>query len=221
MGIFGFSGERPAAAFAGAAWPRDRIEAAILKRYQNAEGPHLRDDYVLYGVIEGSVAFVIVLHHIAGRSRDIDQLLFYTRFEGFGVDESTAAAINRNMHLAAAQIRDGALDIFAGVEPSGPYEDKALFALFDAWKRDLAVVVGMLTGGDAFASAAGLTRDPAIAKLAVNSAGAQPPGDLFRSFFGGGERALCSACDGRGRIGFIARTCGECGGAGIVKQRGR
>ena len=230
MGLFGFSGSRPAASLSArlsggqsaTLWPRDRVEAAILKRYGSVEGPHLRDEYVLYGVIEGQVAFVIVLHHPDGRAKDIDQLIFYTRFEGVPIDEGTAAAINRNLHIAAAQARDGVLEIFAGVEPSGPYDDRALAGYFDSWKRDLAVAVGVLTGGAQFGAEFGLDRDANVAKFATNRIGedGRAARELFRSFFGGAvERRVCGACSGRGRIGFIARRCEDCDGAGFTERK--
>jgi hypothetical protein len=220
MGWFGFSGARASAGLSAGLWPRDRIEAAIFKRYGSVQGPHLRDEYVLYGIIEGSVAFVIVLHHPEGRAKDVDQVLFYTRFEGAMIDEATAAAINRNLHLAAARASDGALEIFAGFEPAGPYDERALAAYFDSWKRDLGVAIGVLTGEASYAAAFGLDRDPELARLAVNALGetGRAPRDILRSLFGPNvERRLCGACAGRGRIGFLARRCAECEGAGLVE----
>lgn len=224
MGWFGFSGARPAASLPGGMWPRDRIEAAIIKRYGPVQGPHLRDDYILYGIIEGAVAFVIVLHHPEGRARDIDQVIFYTRFEGAPIDEATAAAINRNLHLAAARASDGALELFAGIEPSGPYDERALASYFDSWKRDLGVAIGVLTGETSFAAAYGLDLDPDVARLAGNAlgGGGREPRDYLRSLFGPNvERRICGACSGRGRIGFLARRCEDCGGAGLVDGRSR
>lgn len=226
MGFFGMRAERSAAA-AGGLWPRDRIEAAIIKRYGGVQGPHLRDDYVLYGVLEGAVAFVIVLHHPQGRARDIDQVIFYTRFEGAPIDEATAASINRNLHLAAARASDGALEMFAGIEPSGPYDERALMAYFDSWKRDLGVAIGILTGQSSFAAAFGLDRDREASRLAANALGGDGGGgrearDYLKSLFGPGvERRICGACSGRGRIGLLARRCADCDGAGLVESASR
>ena len=221
MGWLGFSGARASAGPSTGMWPRDRIEAAIVKRYGSVEGPHLRDDYVLFGVIDGSVAFVIVLHHPEGRAKDIDQVLFYTRFEGVAIDEATAAAINRNLHLAAARASEGALEIFAGFEPAGPYDERALAAYFDSWKRDLGVAVGVLTGETSFAAAYGFDRDAELGRLAANALGeaGRAPRDYLKSLFGPNvERRICGACSGRGRIGFLARRCADCDGAGLVES---
>jgi len=215
---------RPRAAgstLAAAYWPRERIEKAISKRFGEVQGPHARDDFVLYGVLEGEVAFVIVLHHAPGRSGEIDQIIFYTRFEGVGADSVKAAAMNRNLHLAAVQIRDHALDMFAGVEPRGEFSDAALNSYFDAWKRDLSIVVGMLTGGVSYASAFGLDRDARVAELATNAAPDEAAAaGLFSSLVGAGPRpVVCGECGGRGKTGFIARRCETCGGAGLIERR--
>ncbi len=211
------------ASLAAGLWPRDRIEAYIVKRYGRVEGPHLRDEYVLYGVQDGAVAFVVILHHPANYADGIDQLLFYTRFEGFGVDESGAAAMNRNLHISAVQLRDGALDMFAGLEPKGPYSEAALQSAFEAWKRDLMVVVGMLTGQSSFAAAFGLDKDDRLGSLATNAAPADAAAtDLFASLMGRDRlKAACSHCGGRGKIGFIARECEDCGGTGLIERSRR
>jgi hypothetical protein len=222
MGLFG-KDRGVAAGFSTPVWPRERIESAIRRRYETHDGPHLHEEFVLYGVAEGAVAFVIVLHHVGGRPKDIDQMIFYTRFEGFGADGSTAAAINRNLHLSAVQMRDGSLDMFAGVEPHGDFSDQALTAAFDAWKRDLIMVVGMLTGETSFSAAFGFDRMPDIRRLAVNAArpgGGQ--GDMLAAFFNRAEPPrLCGACNGRGKIGLIARKCAECDGSGMAVLAGR
>jgi DnaJ-class molecular chaperone len=43
----------------------------------------------------------------------------------------------------------------------------------------------------------------------------------FNAFAAGSGRALaaCNACDGRGRIGLIARPCAACDGEGLVPLR--
>lgn len=215
---------RPAATrrvHAAASWPRERIETAIRKRFGDVQGPHPRDDFVLYGVLEGDVAFVIVLHHAAGRSNDIDQIIFYTRFEGFGTDGAKAAAMNRNLHLAAVQIRDQALDMFAGVEPSGDFSEAELNRFFDAWKRDVSIVIGMMTGGISYASAFGLDSDPRIAELATNRAQDERSAEgLFASLIGARPKpAVCGDCGGRGKVGFIARHCDRCDGKGLIEGR--
>ncbi len=216
------SGRREGRAFAAGLWPRARIEAGILKRFSTVHGPHERDDYVLYGVVDGEVAFAIVLHHADGRAKDIDQIIFYARFEGFDADSGAAAAMNRNLHMAAVQIRDGALDMFAGLEPVGEFSEAALYAAFDAWKRDLAVVLGMLSGEASYAAAFGLDRDPQVDAFAVNRAQSGRAAELFKAFLGAGPAlAICSACGGRGRVGFIARACAGCEGTGLVDSRRR
>lgn len=214
-------GDKPSRGLAASVWPRARIEAGIAKRFGEVRGPHLRDDYVLFGILDGDVAFAIVLHHAAGKPKDIDQIIFYTRFEGFGADGAAAAAMNRNLHLAAVQLRDTALDVFAGIEPKGEFTDAALNAAFDAWKRDLTVVLGMLTGEASFASAFRLDRDPAVASFATNSARtSEAARDLFASFVGPGRSAVaCGVCNGRGKTGFISRECDACGGSGMLQQR--
>ncbi|NWG72520.1 MAG: hypothetical protein HXY23_13090 [Parvularculaceae bacterium] len=208
-------------ALSGGSWPRVRIDAAIKKRFGDVQGPHARDEFVLYGVLENDVAFVIVLHHPVGRAGDIDQIIFYTRFEGFGADGAKAAAMNRNLHLAAVQIRDAALDMFAGVEPSGEFSEAALNAFFDAWKRDLSIVIGMLTGAASYASAFGFDRDERILALATNTARADgAAAQLFASFIGPARKpVVCTECGGRGKLGFIARLCGKCDGSGLIERR--
>lgn len=214
---------KAASSLAGALWPRDRIEAFILKRYPAVAGPHLRDDYVLYGVQDGDLAFVIVLHHSADYADGIDQLIFYTRFEGYPIDEGLAESMNRNLHMSAVQLRDGALDMFAGVEPKGPFSEPALVAAFDAWKRDLMIVVTMISGKTSIAAAYGLADDARARDLASNVASAGVDGaksDPFSTFMGAG-RSLCGGCGGRGKVGFLARACPECGGAGLRAPRSR
>jgi hypothetical protein len=204
-------------------WPRDRIEAYIMKRFREVRGPHLRDEYVLYGVQDGAVAFVVILHHPVHHDNGVDQLLFYTRFEDYAVDDAGASAMNRNLHISVVQLRDGALDMFAGLEPHGPYNEAALQSAFDSWKRDLTMVVSMLTGRTSFPAALGLDKDARIRELAVNArrTGDDAP-DLFASLVGRDvRRAACGACGGRGKVGLIARSCDDCAGTGLVAERRR
>lgn len=222
-GMFGRLFGGTGASHSGGLWPRDRIEAYIMKRFRDVRGPHLRDEYVLYGVQDGAVAFVVILRHPDGNARQVDQLLFYARFEDYAVDEARASAMNRNLHISVVQVRDGGLDMLAGLEPHGPYNEAALQSAFDAWKRDLAMVVGILTGKASYAAAFGLDADARVRELAVNARKeGEDAADLFASLMGRDQkRTACRSCGGRGKVGFIARTCDDCEGSGFVAERRR
>ncbi|MCA8888204.1 MAG: hypothetical protein KDA46_05195 [Parvularculaceae bacterium] len=208
-------------------WPKERILAALRSRYGAVE--HLGDEhqFCLYGVTDGDIRFVVVLVCAVGAPDNIGEVGFIARFSDFEFTDAAVDSMNRNLHISVASHEgDGDLYLIGGVVAAGEFSESSFGLILEAWKRDLMIVLNVLSGGLTFASAFPAAGFSVVRDFARNAAPARgedgaPARDLFASFAGGAHRhmAVCNGCGGRGKTGFIARQCEDCDGSGFVAAR--
>lgn len=207
-------------------WPKLAIIAVLQERY--ASVAHLRDDegFSLYGINDAELNFVMALVEMHNAPDQVVEVGFLTRFVGFDVHQQDAEFINRNLHISVAGLENGELFVVGGVEAMGLFDAGAFGLVLEAWKRDLMIVIHALQGGASMLSATPIGRAfKSATKFATNEAPtkmadeADGMSDLIGAYFGGGSaKSLCTDCNGRGKQGFIARTCASCDGVGMVKS---
>ncbi len=216
---------RNAAATSGA-WPKEAIVEGLRNRFDGVS--HLGDDrgFSLYGVNDHELNFVVALVEVHGAPDQVVEIGFLSRFVGFDVHQHDVELINRNLHISVSALERGDLILVGGVAAEGAFDATSFSLLLDTWKRDVMIVLQTLQGGLAMMSAFTGARAEKVRAFAENRApgnsGASAPADLFRAYFGdGAKRALCTACEGRGRLGFVARRCADCDGRGLVRAARR
>jgi hypothetical protein len=208
-------------------WPKDQVVGAVKSRYGSVE--HLGDEnqFCLYGVTDGDIRFVVVMVAAEGAADMVSEVGFLARFSGFAISNTQIEGMNRNLHISVATSEgDGDVYLIGGVAAAGEFSDSTFGLVLEAWKRDLMIVLHGLSGGASFAAAFPASRLESVRKFALNIAPepateGEPGRDLFAAFAGGAhrEKAVCGVCGGRGKTGFIARTCGDCDGSGFVAGR--
>ena len=224
--------------FSGAegVWPLQEAVAVMRRRYDLIEDLEAADGHHFFGVNDSGVNFVIVFKLVDGSSHGgagyFSEVYFLASFGGFEITDSALEATNRNLHFCNLSfIPSGEILLVGGAHASGGYSDAVFGMLLDAWRRDLMVTMQALTGASAattFAEKA-LERTkkfmsnevPAMPKVAEGApAEAVDPRERFRPFLtsAGGAKAICEACGGRGKTGFVTRTCTDCSGTGLTKR---
>lgn len=205
-------------------WEKAAVLAALKGRYGGVQ--HLGDEqgFGLYGVIDGELRFVVALVLAADRPDLISEVGFMVRFTGFPASQPTLDSINRNLHISVVGL-DPAGDIFliGGVQASGAFNEQRFSMVLDAWRRDVTVVIEMLSGGGVWASAFPPLAMARAAAFTANAATGESPSErlqTIRRFASPDLRTmtLCGACGGRGKIGLIARACSDCGGSGLERR---
>ncbi|MBI1393399.1 MAG: hypothetical protein GC152_11720 [Alphaproteobacteria bacterium] len=224
-GIKKFGSESRAVA-AEFAWPAEAILSQLRGRYGKVEHLGTERDAAIYGVEEAGVRFAIVLIRIAGRADMVGEIGFVARFQGYSLTDAAAESLNRNLHISFFAF-DGPDDAYlvGGVTPAGEFREGVFGLLLDAWRRDLAVTLYALTGDEAAATSFPGASLEAVRSFTLNSpkaGGADRSGSTAARFLGAraGAIATCKSCDGRGRIGMVARSCDACGGFGLAFNAG-
>jgi hypothetical protein len=208
-----------------AAWPLDKVVAALEAQYGSIR--LLGEDGPLsaYGVQHNGVNFIVALRETVEGSGKLAELGFLARFVGFPVSEPMVEALNRNLHISFASLEaSGELFLMAGLEVVGGFDHGQLALMLESWKRDLMMTLSRISGdGMSMADAFPAARLEAAREFALNAAPAPVDGkpvDMLASFLGAGaKRSVCGDCGGRGKRGFIARLCDACDGAGFVNAR--
>jgi hypothetical protein len=215
--------QKPARSAAGL-WPKSALLAALRRRYSAVDELGEEGGFSLYGVTDGELRFGVIFALVEDAPDSVFEVGFFARFTGYQLSEALLERINRNLHLSVAAVHnDGDLYLIGGVAATGEFNDSAFALVLEAWKRDLLIVLQALSSSASFAEAFPAARLESIRRFAANPAPQSGGADLFAAFAAGEHRALslCPDCRGRGKIGFIARTCSDCDGSGFVKRRGR
>ncbi|MEQ8934720.1 MAG: hypothetical protein RIE56_02880 [Amphiplicatus sp.] len=221
-----FSSAADETAFADGQWPREAVVSALEGRFESVS--HVGDDegFGLYGVTDRGVNFVVgLLTPVADR---VTEIAFVARFAGFGGDARLVEGVNRNLHLSIASLEaNGEIYLIAGIEAAGAFNRDAFMLLLDTWRRDLMILLHALSGGSSLMQAFPAARSERALKFATNEAPkpaegeeAGAPADLLKAYLAAGPSlAVCGACEGRGKTGFIARQCPDCSGSGFIAER--
>lgn len=221
MAFFNRGGDQ--ARLTGGLWPRARLLAAMRRRYSEVDDLGEESGFSLYGVTDGEVRFGVIMVLAEGAPDHVVEIGFLARFPGYSLGKAALDGVNRNLHLSVASIHsDGDLYLIGGVAAAGEFEEGTFTLILEAWKRDLLILIQALTSKTSYAEAFLSGRLEPLARYATNRA--REDFDLFASYAGGAHRgkSLCGACGGRGRVGFIAKTCAPCDGSGFVAvERGR
>ncbi|MGF1544141.1 MAG: hypothetical protein ACFB00_06535 [Parvularculaceae bacterium] len=215
---------KQALAGAAQAWPKGPLLDILRASYASVE--HLQDDngLSLYGVTADETRFVVAFVTVDGAPDMISEVGFLARFTGFQPTLAAIEEINRNLRISVATL-DNSGDVFliGGRLATGDYEREFPDAL-TRWRFDLDQTVSSLLGGTALRGFAP-AQSAIVCRFAENKAPTFDAGadlqTVLRSAFGGDARAkaVCGVCDGRGKVGLIARTCDACDGSGVVRKK--
>jgi hypothetical protein len=204
------------------AWPKSKVIAALKSRYDAVDDLGEESGFAIYGVTDGEIRFAVVMALVEGAKDRISEVGFLARFSGFNLSQTQLDSINRNLHLSVAAFHtDGDLYLIGGVGASGTFSESTFLLVLEAWKRDLLVVIQSMSLSHTLTEAHPAARLQTALRFATNTApdAAEPGARLFAAYAGGAVRRLsvCGHCGGRGKTGFIARACADCGGSGFVK----
>lgn len=207
-------------------WPKPKILSALKKRYSAVDDLGEEGGFAIYGVTDGEIRFAVVMALVEGAKDKVSTVGFLARFSGFNLTQSQLDSVNRNLHISIASFHtDGDLYLIGGVEAAGAFSEGTFLLILEAWKRDLLVILQSMSLSHSLADEHPAARLETVLKFATNRApeSAEAGGALFAAFAGGAHRALaaCGVCGGRGKTGFLARQCEECGGSGFVAARKR
>jgi hypothetical protein len=202
-------------------WPKSKLVAALKKRYRALDDLGEEHGLSLYGASEGDVKFVIALIPANGKPDAIAEVGFLARFVRANLNDSQIDIVNRNLHISIITYHsDGDLYLIGGIAASGDFNEGAFSLVLEAWKRDLTVALYGISHASSslvdLAPAAGVERARRYAanRVPETDGGAA---ELFRSLAGASRSlTVCGACDGRGKLGFMAHPCSPCGGSGFV-----
>lgn len=213
-GLWDFDGGRTARSY----WPRKRVVEALRSRYPAIDDLGEENGLSLYGVSEGEIRFVVALILIEGAKDKVAEIGFLARFSGFALSNSQLESLNRNLHISVATFHnDGDLYVIGGVAASGAFSEGSFSLILEAWKRDLLVILHGISSAS-FLEVFPAAQSEVALRFATNSAGSRPEA-VLRTFVGARHQRPCDACGGRGRTGFVARTCHPCSGSGFVPAR--
>lgn len=207
-------------------WPKPKILAALKKRYPAIDDLGEENGFAIYGVTDGDVRFAVVMALVEGAKDKVSTVGFLARFSGFNLTQPQLDSVNRNLHISIASFHtDGDLYLIGGVEAAGAFSEGTFLLILEAWRRDLLVILQSMSLSHTLASAHPAARLETVLKFATNRApeSAEAGGELFATYADGAHRAMaaCGACGGRGKAGFLARQCEECGGSGFVAAKRR
>ncbi len=202
-------------------WPLAKIVAGLKSKYGDVDPLGEDGPLKVYGIQDNGVNFVVALMQSAPSSGKVVELGFLARFVGFPVTAQTLEGLNRNLHISVAALEGEDLFLMAGMEVTGGYDDGQFALMLEAWRRDLMVTLHGLSGDHAsMADAFPVAKMAAARKFATNNAPNQEtekPFDMLSAFLGShSSKQVCDECGGRGKRGFIARSCMECDGTGFV-----
>lgn len=206
-------------------WPRKKVVAALKKRYAAVDDLGEESGYAVFGVTDGEIRFAVVMAYSDGAKDKVSEVGFLARFSGFNLSQSQLDGVNRNLHISVATFHtDGDLYLIGGVTASGSFDEGTFTLILEAWKRDLLVIIQSMSLSHSLADAFPSARLQTALKFAVNRAGegaAAPGDDLFARFASASDRRMetCASCGGRGKTGFIARSCSSCDGTGFIHGR--
>ncbi len=214
-------------------WPLSKIVSALKSQYGTADALGEDGPLKVYGVQENGVNFVVALVQSAPKSGKVVELGFLARFVGFPADARTIEGLNRNLNISFVSLEGADLFLMAGLQVTGAFDQKQFSLIMDAWRGDLMVTVQGLSGDQssmtaAMSAAFPVTKLAAARDFAANRAptpelAGDQPIDVLSSFLGAkaATHVFCGECNGRGKRGFITRSCDECEGVGFVKQAAR
>ncbi len=205
-------------------WPLSKIATALKGAYGDVETLGEDGPLKVYGVKENGVNFVVALMQSTAGSGKVVEIGFLARFVGFSVSVQAMEGLNRNLHISVVALEGEDLFLMAGLQITGKYDDGQFGLVLEAWRRDLMVLLHGLSGEQASMTAAfPVAKMAAARKFATNRAPSLEPGadfDMLSSFLGtSASKEICDECDGKGKRGFIARTCVDCDGSGFVGPR--
>ncbi len=228
FGTFLASSRRHANSVSSALWPKAGIVSALKSRFGGIEDLGRDDGFSIYGVIDNEIRFAVALVESSQDHRLVEEIGFLALFVGAGYTPGDVEAMNRNLHISVASLdASGDLFLIGGAKPSGEFTEAGFGLILDSWRRDLLV---LLHGGQNMAS---LSRSAPVARIDAARLFAQnapsPVQDkggiggmsgLLSTFLGEGrsKTTVCLDCNGRGRIGFFARSCAPCAGAGFIAR---
>jgi hypothetical protein len=211
------------------AWPLSKIFGDLKRKYGTAKELAEDGPIKVYGVEDNGVNFVVAVMQTAPGSGNVVELGFFARFIDYPVDARQVEGINRNLHISVASMEGADLFLMAGLQVTGVYDQNQFFMILEAWRRDLMVTLHSISGdqasmADAFPAAKLEAARSFAANIApdANASGAAPI-DMLSRFLGAKDAAktFCGSCNGRGKRGFIARTCADCDGSGFVEPKRR
>jgi hypothetical protein len=207
---------------AAGGWPAERIVGALKRHFETVNPLGAEPGFKLYGVQDRGVNFVVALVEVDGVSDRVAEIAFLARFVGFRVDAAAVETINRNLHLSVAGLEDGGdLILLAGVTAVGAFDEAKFSLVLQAWRRDIILVLQVLTGRASAAAAFPAARSERARRFAANQAPTEASSepDILSAYLDvNSVKALCPECGGRGKRGLIARTCECCDGSGFVKK---
>lgn len=214
------------AKLADSLWPKPKIVSALKKRYSAVDDLGEESGFAIYGVTDGDIRFAVVMALVDGAKDKVSTVGFLARFSGFNLTQSQLDSVNRNLHISIASFHtDGDLYLIGGVEAAGAFSEGTFMLILEAWRRDLLVILQSMGLSHTLAGEHPAARLETVLKFATNRApeSVEEGAALFASYAGGAHRtmATCGACGGRGKAGFFARHCEECGGSGFVAAKRR
>ncbi|HPE29604.1 MAG TPA: hypothetical protein PLV61_00335 [Parvularculaceae bacterium] len=220
-----FGGNRAAMAAdqASGTWPLGQIVSALSRQFETVEPIGEDEGFVVYGVSDRGINFIVAL--VTESRNKVTEIGFLARFVGFSITELAVEQMNRNLHISVAGLEEGDdLYLLAGIDAVGAFSEEMFGLILEAWRRDLMMVLHFLSGRPSLAAAFPAARFEEARRFATNAApasggeGAAP--DILKAYLGGKTtKVLCGECGGRGKRGFIARTCDCCDGSGFVTSR--
>ena len=210
----------------GDSWPLSKVVSAVKSQYGEADLLGEEGALKVYGVSVNGINFIVALMQSEPGSGKVVELGFLARFVGFPMDITSVEGLNRNLQISVATLEGADLFLMAGMEVTGAYNQRQFSSLLDIWRDDLALTVQKVTDGQVTMAEKGPKSELDFAReFAVNRAAAPEPenkldeGTLSR-FMGGASltHELCMRCHGKGKRGFVGRSCEDCDGAGFVKN---
>lgn len=222
--MFEFLKKSASASLVEGVWPKGKVLSALKRRYAAVDDLGEESGFAIYGVTDGEIRFAVVMALVEGAKERISEVGFLARFSGFNLSQSQLESVNRNLHISVASFHtDGDLYLIGGVAASGEFNEGTFMLVLEAWKRDLLVILQSMSLSHTLAGAHPAARLDAVLKFATNRApeSADAGGDFFAAYAGGAHRSMaaCGSCGGRGKTGFVARICDDCGGSGFIAKK--
>lgn len=214
-----------------ASWPVSKIVQAMQSHYDSVRDVREDGPIKIYAIEDRGLNFVVGLVQTAPGSGNAAEIGFIAGFSGFSHNATKIESINRNLHISVLAEEEGDLYLLAGVQLSGAFDQSQFMLLLEAWRRDLIMTLQRLSEdyGASYTSLFPVARAKDAMSFALNKApqvdgdGTTQSGDpisgLLSRFMGANiSFSECPECDGRGKIGLIARSCSDCDGSGFVKK---
>lgn len=196
-------------------WPRLRIVEALKRAFGSILLIGEDQSHSVYDVEDRVLRFVVALVHESGARAGVTEVGFLARFIGRAVSEKAMRNLAGELHLGSAFVEDGDLYIVAKVAAKGRYTDARFSLVLGAWRRDVTLALAAL--GKPATAAASEAADAALKSFAFDAGRIKArPAQFAAAFFWRNEsKAVCGACRGRGRRGFLPKPCEPCEGTGF------